>query len=144
MFKNVKNRSITSLLVFVFVFTCVTASFVIIETAHADNNIVYKRYEITYYYCSSAEYASGTPIYSKCVTREDGMEDDDHPEYTEEEVWGWKPVYEWRWWPPERVIVAWDPVFLGTKEVHNDHEYTIIWDPDIVTKRTDRTHWKCR
>ncbi|MDE0084251.1 MAG: hypothetical protein OXU23_00960 [Candidatus Poribacteria bacterium] len=93
MFKHVKNHTITSLLVFVFVFTCVTASFVIIETAHADNNIVYKHIEITYYHCTTAEFG-GTPIYSKCVTREDGMEDDDHPEDTKEEIWGPKPVYE--------------------------------------------------
>lgn len=110
-----------------FVFTSVVASFVITETASADNNIVYKRLTITYYYCSSVEYVSGTPIYSTCSTSEDGMEDAEHPPDTEEEVWGWRPIYEWRGWGPwrDRVIVGFDREYLGIEYVHTDHPTTI-------------------
>lgn len=53
------------------------------------------------------------------------MEDDDHQPYTVEEVSGYTLVYESI--GEERIILAFDRVYLGTERVHTDHPYTVIW-----------------
>ena len=63
---NYLHKHIATILCFsaiAFVFTGML--FVTTETANADDNIVYKRCEIRYYYCLSAEFQNGTPIYSR-------------------------------------------------------------------------------
>ena len=145
---NFKKTVTTSFAISVLVFTYVFVSLFMIEEADADNNIVYKRLHITYYYCSSVLYETGVPIYSTCTVSEDGgMEDADHPPYTDEEVWGYRPVFEFVGDPPnvERKIVAWDYVLLWiNRDVHHDHSYTVIWNQDVISKKTNRQHWKCR
>lgn len=117
--------------------------FVTTQTANADDNIVYKRCEIRYYYCLSAEFQNGTPIYSKVsVATMGGMEDADHPEYTEKDIYRPVPIYEWSWF--RRIIVGYEWVYVKTVDIHNDHDVTVIWEPDKTYKFTDRYHWSCR
>ena len=147
MFNKFRINASTSVLVLMLMITFIVVSFVATDTANADDNVVCKQLEIRYYYCSSWEYENGTPLYSRCrILVVGGMEDADHPEYTEEEVWGWRPVYEYRgFWPfVERVIVAWDRYYIRTDRIHHDHSYRTIWSPDKIYKFTDRYHWKCR
>lgn len=145
---NYLHKHIATILCFsaiAFVFTGML--FVTTETANADDNIVYKRCEIRYYYCLSAEFQNGTPIYSRAsVATLGGMEDDDHPEYTDKRIYRPKPRYEWRGFPPFmwRVLVGFDWIYVKTVQIHNDHDVTVIWEPDKIYKFTDRYHWSCR
>ena len=145
MLQNVHTGVTKRLLVLAIMFTFSAMSLVIIKAANGDNNIVYKRQVITYYYCSPVDFEAGAPIYSKCELMEDGMEDADHPALTEITELFPKPIYGFveRNGRIVREIIGYDWV-PRTRTEHTDHDDTVIWNQDIIEKKWDRHHWACR